>query len=395
MLSDLRLTYSYMADEDLLAIVHSHMSFQPGAQDLARVILLQRGLSAKTINEWRHPDAEFLIRSWLSGKSVVQLRQMLKRRRRLDKITFYLLMIVNVVLLGIFLYLTLFNNLANWKIRREILLGFCRGIVFFLWLRIIIQSLSFRTPMRILFLRPFMFSDSRRRTRRFAKHYLRYWGHTYTMSDTEIKQRWAIFESLQTLTPILLAILIGRELFSDVIPKTHEGGKFVFDILGLLLFDLISTGWLYLFFRPSFNIRCDADVSRFKDFMGRKRARNIAWALSWDKLFKITCTPQTWKYTVQQLINSSQLVIVDLSRVGENMMWELEELRFYNAINKVVFMAHEESAHSARTYLASSGPDGFNGELFVYKENGLVARHEQLIDMLTSIAAFSLTAKRL
>lgn len=394
MLSDLKSTYSRMVDEDLLVIVHSQMSFRPGAQDLAKEILLQRGISANDINKWRHPDAGFPIRSWSRGKSNLQLRRMFKRRRRLDKITFYLLMIINLPLLGISLYIALFNSLASWQIRLEALFSFFNIFVVLLWFRILLQNLSLRAPLRILLLRPFMFPDSRSRIRRFAKHYLRYLGHTYTVSDTEVKQRWALLESLQSLLPILLLISVGRSILSNIVPDTHDSIVFVIDVIEILMIDILLTGWVYLLFRSSFDIRCDAEVSRFKDFMSRKRARNIAWALSWDKLFKVTCTAQTWKYTVQQLINSSQLIIVDLSRVGENMIWELGELQFYNAVGKVVAIAHEKSAYRARSFLTSGGLVGFNGEVFVYKDSGLAASHEQLMARLTTVATSSLATNR-
>ena len=78
---DLKLTYNRMSDDDLLAIVHSQADFRPGAQDLARAILLKRGISEDAISEWRDPATELAAIPWSSGMSDLKLRRMLKRRR--------------------------------------------------------------------------------------------------------------------------------------------------------------------------------------------------------------------------------------------------------------------------------------------------------------------------
>ena len=130
----------------------------------------------------------------------------------------------------------------------------------------------------------------------------------------------------------------------------------------------------------------DEDISRLKDFMGRRAARNISWGLSWDKLFKITCTQETWKHTIQHLVNSSQLIVVDLSHIGEGLKWELNEVEFYGSIDKLVFIAHEDSLSVAKSFLESSNLYKSRQNIFVYGDSGLAIKHQELSSILASVA---------
>jgi hypothetical protein len=281
--SDLESIYRRITNNNvLLAVVHSQ-SYRSDAQELARKLLLERGLSEDAINQWRDPNAEVADPPWSRGG---------------------------------------------------------------------------RTPLRILFLRPFDFPRSRKPTRRFVKHYLRHLGHTYTLSDTEIKPR--------------------REL-----P----------DILKFLLVVLGQSGWLVFFHpRSSFNVSYDEDIPRLMRFVSRKVSRNIVGIFTRDNLFRVSCAPETWKHAVQYLINSLDLIVIDLSNAGKGLEWELEELRFYGAMGKVVFVARYERITLAQLFLESCGLSEPNRELFDYGENGLSTRHEELVAALAAAASWSTTS---
>jgi hypothetical protein len=388
---DLEAEYSRKRNEDLLAIVHSQF-FRPDAQKLARELLLNRGISEDTINQWRDPDTEFIAPFWSSGMSDLKLRRMLKRHRRLNRISFYLIIIIFVIL-GLSSDLSLSEKSSGWQILLNFIGAFSGFAIRLLWLRLILLSLLWRAPLRILLFRPFTFPESRKRIRCFTKHYLRYLGHTYTISDTEVKPKRAFLESLQFLLPFLLALDLFPGL-SEIISSATDPVKVLYNTGVVFLILTLLTGWLFPLFLPFFNVHSDEDISRLKDFISRRRARNIAWVLSWDKLFKISCTPETWKHTVQHLINSAQLIVVDLSNIGEGLKWELDELRFYGATDKVVFVAHSDSFDSALSFLKSYELSELSGGLFVYGNDGVATRHKELNDKLISIAVRSSTDNR-
>jgi hypothetical protein len=271
MKSDLELRYKGMADDGLLAIIHS-ASFRPDARRLARRLLLDRGLSEVIINQWRDPNA------------------------------------------------------------------------------ILAEPCCPHNPSpRVLFLRPFGLPDSGGMIRSFVRQHLSFIGYTYTLSDTEIKP-W---------------------------PETPHIFKVIMMVIGV--------PWLILWYpRPSFNVRYHEDIPRLINYMCRRFARSITWLFS-NGFFKITCTQETWKRVVQYLINRVDLLVVDLSDGGEGLRWELEELLFYDAVVKTVFVTHEGSMRSAQLFLELCGLSKAGQRLFAYTNNGLATSPEELKAALTSV----------
>ena len=84
----------------------------------------------------------------------------------------------------------------------------------------------------------------------------------------------------------------------------------------------------------------------------------------------------------------AQLIVIDLSHAGEGLKWELDELRFYHATGKTVFVCYEEYLDVARTILESCGwPSVRALEVFAYGNEGLASKHDELIGKLASTAA--------
>lgn len=388
MKSDLKTRYSRMDDEYLLTVVHSQSSYRPDARELARQILRGRRLTDEVIDHWRDPEAEFAVPPWSAGKSARQLQRMSKRRRLLARVSFYLLLAIAVYQFGGAALAVLSgvkplsnSELSGWLLWFVFFTSSCGLFLFLVYARALLQIVFWRKPVRVLLLRPFTYPESRKRTRRFARRYLRYLGHTYTISDTEVRPRWAFFESLQVIIPLIPVFWLSLAIMPDA------GAWDVKDIMGAFLLTALTTGWLFPLFRSSFEVNSDEAIPRLKDFIGRRRARNVAWALSWDKLFKVSCAAETWQHTVRHLINSAQVVVVDLSHTGDGLKWELAELSFYGYLDRAVVVAHWSSAVTARSFLGTCGLFGRGVELFVYGDDGRAVKHEELTAALISAAA--------
>ena len=110
-------------EDDDLLAIIHSEAFRPQAQRLARRLLLERGLSEDAIKHWRDPKAVLAAPLCLHGESEP------------------------------------------------------KSAPIFFW----------RASLRTLFLRPFGLPDSGNVTRNFVGRYLSWIGHTYTLSDTEIK----------------------------------------------------------------------------------------------------------------------------------------------------------------------------------------------------------------
>src|SRR6185369_7102133 len=200
-------------DDELLAIAHSE-DYRPEAQRLAKAVLLRRRSPPGKVEEWRDPTAEFTAKPWAYGKSASALRQMSKRRRFVTRLIFWL-------------FITL-SSFGIYKARRTLDLGgafflifWCLPLWYLCFIRPLLHSILFwRTPLQILLLRPVEFPKSQQRTRRFAREYLRYLGHTYTLSDPEVKPRPLFLESVQVVL-------------------------------------VLSSLWLYRAFRPYYKVKTD------------------------------------------------------------------------------------------------------------------------------------------
>ncbi|HXU35713.1 MAG TPA: hypothetical protein VN937_05075 [Blastocatellia bacterium] len=393
---DLEYEYNHKDDDELLAIVHSQF-FRPDAQVLARELLHERGISEDAISQWRDPLAEFTVTPWSGSPSDFELKERFKRHRRLNRISIYLVIIVSVTL-GLLSALSSYGKSSSWPTLSRFTITFSQLAIILLGFRLYLWSRFWRRPLRILLFRPFAFPKSQKRIKHFTKHYLRYLGHTYTISDNVVKPRWAFLESYQFLLPILwvhrytVYVLLPILLINRFQVSFLETSFIATVAIAIFLFLLSLTGWTYPLCRHFFQVRWDEDILRLKEFIGNRQARNIAWVLSWDKLFKISCTPETWKHTVQHFINSAQLIVVDLSNTGEGLEWELGELCFYGAINKAVFIAHCDSRDYALAVLKTHGLSESARRLFVYGDDGMAKNHEELCETIVSVVDRTATA---
>lgn len=345
MKSDLELLYNKKSDDELILIVNSPLSYRAEALETAQRLLAERGVSEDTINAWRDPSAEFVVSAWHRNLTESALKRKFILRRLLYIVPLWLFLAYWTVMVlndRNFSFAVVFIIPINY-----LCLAFFRSLFF---------GIFFGAPLRILLLRPFMFSQNRKQLRYFGKNYLRYLGHTYTIADSEIKSRRSFFEvfSYFSITPML--ILFAR------------------------------------YVKPNFNVRYYEDIPKLKVFLSRRIARNIAWALSWDKLFKISCTAESWKFTVQNLINSAQVVIIDLSNIGEGLKWETEELSFYNSLGKLLIITHKDRLARAQDFVKLSVLSGYNNEIFAYDDKGILINPENFTLALASAANWSFTA---
>lgn len=323
-----------MADDELVAIVRS-TSYRPEAQRLARTLLLNRGLTSEDIEQWRDPNAQIGNPPWATEVSESRLLRRFRLRRWKMIIAFPALFIGAML------------TTATWSCLPFVIVGAYSLLSCIFW----------RAPLRILLLRPFELRDHGHSVRLFASRYLRYWGHIYTLTDSQIKS-WPVI-------PEIIKVLL-----------------LVTGCLGMLLL------WHP---RLSFNVACNEDVPILMDFLDRRVTRNVAWTFSLDKLFKVSCTIESWRLTVQHLINSADLIVIDLSNAGEGLAWEINELLFYGANEKTVFITKRDGVMVARSFMNSCGLAQDQSELFVYRDDGVAVRHEELKMALAGAVVQGLT----
>ena len=87
--------------------------------------------------------------------------------------------------------------------------------------------------------------------------------------------------------------------------------------------------------------------------MGRRRLRTFNWCLSRDKVFPVACIDAGWRVGVTRLVAECDCVVMDLSGMSQNIIWELELLGREGAFGKTVFLVEESQAVTVQAALDS------------------------------------------
>ncbi|MET0026460.1 MAG: hypothetical protein ABW101_02385 [Candidatus Thiodiazotropha sp.] len=159
-------------------------------------------------------------------------------------------------------------------------------------------AFSWKKPIRFLLLRPFNRSWITRELESVIKRELVPIGHCYTLADLSIR------------IPIFIRIPI------------------IYGQLSMFHFRLRKIC------RPK-------HISRLINEMNRHTMRNLNWYLSRNKLFPIACSNRGWRTCVSRIVQEVDVVIMDISKITENITWEIELLKDLGTIKRTIFLVRE------------------------------------------------------
>jgi hypothetical protein len=162
-----------------------------------------------------------------------------------------------------------------------------------------------RDPIRFLVLRPFNNDHVTKELSALLRDEFARFGHCYTLSDRRVRV------PLHVRVPLLLGQL---SFFNYRVRK----------------------------------IRRPRHIDKIARGMHHRIRRNINWCLSTTKLFPISCCDAGWRACVRRLVQDVDIVIVDVSNITGNVLWELEYLRDAGALSKTVLVSEESRTYSAR-----------------------------------------------
>ncbi len=165
-------------------------------------------------------------------------------------------------------------------------------------------ALRWQDPGRFLLLRPFGSTSISGSLRRFLSQELCPMGHCYTLADAAIRVSW------QVRIPLLL-------------------------------------GQLALFSFRTRKVRNPKNLQRLAREMNRRVMRNLNWVLSRDPFFPITCSDVAWQACVRAVVERADVVLMDVSVLTPNMLWELDLLRDSGALVRTVLLVQESSRELA------------------------------------------------
>ncbi len=209
-------------------------------------------------------------------------------------------------------------------------------IVVLLWARI----LAWRSPARILLLRPFGTKDVSRSLKRFARRNLTFSGHVFTLSDRYLKES------------LLLHV-------AHFVPLTPNG------IIALLFYPWTRRR------RPRTHIKHAKDFVALKKRLKSRFLLNSFWGLSlFDKIRKIRTSDQWWQRCIDLLAVNCEVILVDLTLVKEGTRWELIKIRDQGLEVKSIFIVQKTQIEQGRAVLAEYWPADCLPEVFGFDAKG-------------------------
>jgi hypothetical protein len=115
--------------------------------------------------------------------------------------------------------------------------------------------------------------------------------------------------------------------------------------------DFIATGGRYavaLIVRPSIRIARVKNARTYLELAATLRERlkgAFRSFITGGQAYNIKSTNQWWKWCIDLLMHSSDVVVMDISRVSTGSTWEIEQLDLRNVLPRTIFIAQE--AHEA------------------------------------------------
>lgn len=179
-------------------------------------------------------------------------------------------------------------------------------------------------PARFLLLRPFGTPQITPSLRRYLQREVVPFGHCYTLADSAIHIPWYI------RAPFFL-------------------------------------GQLALFSFRTRKLRSPRDLQRLAREMNRRVMRNLNWLLSRNRLFAITCSDFAWQPCVKAVVERADVILMDVTVITPNMLWELNLLRATEASSRTILLKHDASQPASQDDLFSGvpiviyGSDGVRG----------------------------------
>lgn len=191
--------------------------------------------------------------------------------------------------------------------------------------------LLWRSPDRILLLRPFGEAHISRALKRFNRATLAYRGFTFTLADKHLKDSFGAYVLAHVPLDFgSLATVLYRPLFRRI----HR-------------YQLV---------------RKPGDLAILQLRL-RSRWRLTAFWQSWlgltDRINKFRSSDQHWQDCIRIMLENCQVIVVDVTRAGEGTSWEIEEVYRRGLAYKTIFMVvdEENETRSAIELLTRIAPD--------------------------------------
>jgi hypothetical protein len=366
-------TVTALSTEELIA-VRVHPDSSPEMRDRVARELVSRGIGSDEVDDWMPPAERLYVPSALNASSPLSAYLTTVRNRTMLMDAGRLLLIAAIAYGVIFSILTSPSRPTGFYIPAPVwLLSIFVALAFHDWTRrntgmivlalavsamVLIRLRVLSSPgggtfliagyallvvasvvsggkrARILLLRPFGKATMSSALKRVARRYIGPFGSVFTLSD----------RNYQPSITLDLLKLFGQ-LRHFVAPLLRPSLR-------------IASVWSDASYRILASTLAGNAVLDFKSVYSGGQAFNIASANNW------------WKNCIDLLLHSTDIVVMDISRVQEGSTWEIIRLFRRDALDRTIFIAHADYSEHARQALAKHLPSGASPQILLYTENG-------------------------
>lgn len=195
---------------------------------------------------------------------------------------------------------------------------------------------------RVLLLRPFAQKRMTASLKQIVRWYLVPAGHVITLSDSNYRPNWFIDVALRTVNVVAL-------------------------ILGPLL-------------RPSFRLASISTERAFLHFaqgLHRKYRPSFLNLVCGGQAFNLRATNSWWKRCIDLLMNSCDIIVMDISRIGQGSAWEIDRLLKRGLLTRCLFIVQESHRDESIAVLRKHMPGGSEPQVYVFRDTGEVINSSQ------------------
>jgi hypothetical protein len=331
-----------IGDEALLGAYHLPDT-RDSAKQIIRDELVARGYDDSRIAEWRRPISELTAPPAAPGPiEPAHYFRLVRTRRRLFACYRF------VAILCCALCFTVIIPLS--------------GLLLLVPVAFLAAFLGRNRAVRILLLRPFGAAEMTKPLKRVVLHDLGALGVVFTLADRNYRPN--LFLTLWSLLSVIPRFLIG-----PVTRRTLGFGRVTNEFGFTNLAAALSS-------RPSLSLHS---------------------FLNGGQAYTIHCSDSWWQYVIDLLMHSSDIIVMDVSRVGQGSSWEIHRLESDVLVRKCIFIGQGAYLQDERQTMAQLFPAGAQPELFVYDEHGVFvdpAKFRAVLENAVAKAAAGWTARK-
>ncbi|MGH6768053.1 MAG: hypothetical protein ACRECO_03415 [Xanthobacteraceae bacterium] len=332
------------------------------AKDIIRDELKARGYSQQALDAWAPAPADVTVPPSVEGPLSRRHHERLIRFRT-RYFHFYRVAVLAWVLFiaGTIIITTIQHG---WSSLRQIdLKAVMSAITVPMLLLAGLAALMFRNrAMRILLLRPFGEKRMTAALKRFVRKNIGRAGNVFTLSDRNYKPNifitilWRLpLEGFDTLILMIVGPFMGSTKRIASVKRERKFRKLERHLLRK--------------YSPS-----------FWSFAGGNQAFNIRSSDPW------------WQMCIHMLMQSCEVIVIDLSKVKEGTAWELNQLHAKGVLDKCVFVVGERDVGDVEPVLERYFPGETQPTVYVYGDNGKLADRPAYDGRVHQIMAAGLAA---